>query len=949
MTPGRGPTPGFAGLLERDGERSTILTALERALGGEGAAVAIEAPAGVGKTSLLGAAVAEAERRGALVLSARAAELEQDLAFGVVRQLLLPVLRRAGDAERASLLSGPAAFAGAVLGLTTGQTSDDPFNAALLSLHWLFADLSERGPLALMLDDAHWADEGSLRFIAYLVRRLEGMPILLLLSSRPAENGAGVLAQLLHDLDVELVRPAPLSTVASAALVRARLGPDVSDAVCRACHTATGGNPFLLGELVSVLVDEGFDPSSTGASSIEQVGPQSVARSVLSRLARLGSPAIDLARAVAIFPSGAEPRHVAALLGLDHATTVRTADRLADVAILTPGRPMSFLHPMMRSAVYQDMPGGERGVLHGGAARLLRSEAAEPAAIATHLLAADAGTDPAAFGDLTAAAGAALLAGAPEGACRYLDRALDEPVPPPAAAVALHLRGLARMLTGDPASVDDLRAAVESAADTRLRAAVLRDLGRVYAFGFETKAAAAALDEAVEAAAGVDADLAARCVVDRIWVLWSHDDVGYRFVSEVEALTVTEEPDGFLEHALTAYRAFWESWRFGDAARAGALARAALKQPVLASEGFDGLPPVALGTVALMLVDRPAEATAAIQASLDELAASGTLMGLIYGHMIAGMVRLYAGELRDAEADLHLGEELARGKLAGAEGEAANRTLSAVVALERAGPHEAEVLLRGLPTPPTWLGLMVHAAAGRIALAAGRPDRALDHFEAAVGSARANGLRHSLYPFPWRGEMAVAAAAVGDVGRARALSHEGLDAARRFGSPGALGEALRVAGLVRGGDEGIGLLEEAAATLVRSPARLLQARACADLGSALRRANRRTAAREPLQRAVDLAGRCGADRLAAHATDELRASGARPRRQYLTGVEALTPSERRIARLAAAGLTNRQIAQQLFLNIRTVEMHLSSVLAKLGLTSRHQIGTALAGSSEEPP
>lgn len=935
----------FTDLLERESERSVILAALDRALIGDGAAVAIEGPAGVGKTSLLLAAMAEAERRGAIVLSARAVELEQDLAFGAVRQLLLPVLRRAGEEERSALLAGPAVFAGAVVGLTTGQTSDDPLNAALLSLYWLCANLAERGPLALCLDDAHWADEGSLRFVAYLARRLEGLPILLLLSSR-ATGDLGVLGQLVHEVDVDVVHPSPLSAAASAAVVRGRLGPSVPDDVCRACHTATGGNPFLLGELVAVLRDEGRDTLSTGASAIERIGPQSVARSVLTRLARLGSAAIDLARAVAIFPSGAEPRHVAALARLDHSTTVRTADQLAEAAILAPGRPLSFLHPMMRSAVYQDLPGGERSMLHAGAAELLRSEGAGPAAIATHLLATDAGTDPAAFADLTAAARAALLAGAPEGACRYLDRALDEPVPPPAAAVAFHLRGVARMLLGHPASVDDLHAAVESAADPRLRAAVLRDLGRVYAFGFQTKAAAAALDEAVEAAEDVDPDLGARCVVDRIWVLWSHEDVGHRFMAEMDDLTVPEEPVGFLGHAITAYRAFWESWRFGDAATAATLARTALEQPVLAAEGFDGLPPVALGAVALMLADHPTDALTAIHASLDVLAESGTLMGLIYGHMIAGMVRLYAGDLRDAEGDLAIGCELARGKLAGAAGEAANRTLSAVVALDRAGPAEAEVLLRDLPAPPTWLGLMVHAAAGRVHLAAGRPECALDHFESAACSARTNGLRHSLYPFPWRGEMALAAAAVGDVDRARTLSDDDLAAARQFGAPGALGEALRSSGLVRGGEDGIRLLEEATTTLARSSARLLCARAYADLGGALRRANRRTAARAPLQRAVDLAGRCGADRLAGHATDELRAAGARPRRQFLTGVEALTPSERRIARMAAAGLTNRQIAQQLFLNVRTIEMHLSSVLAKLGITSRHQLGEVLPGSPE---
>ena len=127
-----------------------------------------------------------------------------------------------------------------------------------------------------------------------------------------------------------------------------------------------------------------------------------------------------------------------------------------------------------------------------------------------------------------------------------------------------------------------------------------------------------------------------------------------------------------------------------------------------------------------------------------------------------------------------------------------------------------------------------------------------------------------------------------------------------------------------------------------SPARLEQARALADLGAALRRAGRRVDAREPLRAALELAHACGATALEETARTELVASGAKPRRQALSGAESLTPSERRVATMAAEGLTNRDIAQSLFVTPKTVEVHLSSAYRKLGIGSRTQLAAALA-------
>jgi DNA-binding CsgD family transcriptional regulator len=208
------------------------------------------------------------------------------------------------------------------------------------------------------------------------------------------------------------------------------------------------------------------------------------------------------------------------------------------------------------------------------------------------------------------------------------------------------------------------------------------------------------------------------------------------------------------------------------------------------------------------------------------------------------------------------------------------------------------------------------------------------HFEAVGG-------RNPAF-MPWRSQAGLAQEALGEHEAARRLSREEVELARGWGAPRALGVSLRAAGLIEGGKKGLALLQEAIDVLCASPAKLEHAKARTELGAALRRANRRSQAREQLRRAVELATICGAAPLAARAESELLATGARPRRVALTGVESLTPSERRVAEMAAEGPTNREIAQALFVTPKTVEVHLSSVYRKLGISARSQLATALA-------
>jgi DNA-binding CsgD family transcriptional regulator len=202
---------------------------------------------------------------------------------------------------------------------------------------------------------------------------------------------------------------------------------------------------------------------------------------------------------------------------------------------------------------------------------------------------------------------------------------------------------------------------------------------------------------------------------------------------------------------------------------------------------------------------------------------------------------------------------------------------------------------------------------------------------------------HGLNPAccTWRSQLALVLDRLGDHCQAAELAQEELVRARAFGAASAIGTALRAVALVGQASERVELLDGAVTALGRSPSRLEHARALLDLGRALRQAGERAKAREDLALAMDLAHRCGARPLAEQAREELVIAGARPRRQRVTGADALTASERRIATMAADGMTNREIAQALFITTKTVAHHLTHIYDKLGIVGRRELAQAL--------
>src|SRR5262249_3543004 len=258
--------------------------AVEALISSGGRLLAIEGPPGIGKTSLLVETKSRAQAAGMQVLGARGSELERTFSYGLVRQLFEPFLARVSSDERAEALAGAAAlatplFAPAQLG-DTGVA--DTSQATLHGLYWLAAIVAASRPLLLAVDDLHWCDLPSLRWLAYVLPRMEGLGLSMVVSLRPGEPGEdpGLLLQIVSDPLATVMRPAPLCMAAAALFVREPLSPDADDGFCVACHEETGGNPLLLRELMHDVVGEGLAPTEPNVPRLRELGARAGSRAL---------------------------------------------------------------------------------------------------------------------------------------------------------------------------------------------------------------------------------------------------------------------------------------------------------------------------------------------------------------------------------------------------------------------------------------------------------------------------------------------------------------------------------------------------------------------------------------------------------------------------------------------------------------------------------------------
>ncbi len=454
--------PAMPELLERGAETGALDVLLTRARGGAGGTVVIEGEAGVGKTALLEYLCRRACAAGMTVLRARGGELEHEFPWGAVRQLFEPWLVGLDDSRRAELLAGSAALAEPVFGANAGPGALDESFPTLHGLYWLAVNVAREAPLVIAVDDLHWSDVPSLRFAAHLAPRLEGLPILLVTTTRPpgSESPAdlGVLGHLIAA--AEHLAPAPLTAAASHQLVRARLDVLADPEFCRACHEMTGGNPFLLSSLLDAWRGEHERATAQDAERIRQMRPGAVTRHVLVRLATMPDGSRPLAEAIAILGAQAEFRQARRLAALDTDTAVRAAAALARAGVIRGESTLEFVHPLVRAAVLGDLTPAEQARWQARAAEVKSADGAPLTEIAPHLLASLPDHDQRTVAQLREAASLARSQGAPELAVHYLTRALSEPPDPSTRSEVLFELGATEVVRDPEGGIAHLRAAL---------------------------------------------------------------------------------------------------------------------------------------------------------------------------------------------------------------------------------------------------------------------------------------------------------------------------------------------------------------------------------------------------------------------------------------------------------------------------------------------------------
>jgi DNA-binding CsgD family transcriptional regulator len=937
-------------LVERETERGVIEQQLRDAREGSGSVVVLEGPAGHGKSRLLHLAADLARQQGLQVLGASGTELERHFPFGVAIQLFEPWWLAADEDERAATLGGAAGAAGALLAQGPGAAESDAGYATVHGLFRLTATLAtaERGaqqrpPLVMLVDDAQCADGPSLRFVAYLAERLAELPIALIVSMRPGEPGADTegLGALRVAAGTWLLRLQSLSPPAVQQVIRAEL-PEADDEFCAACGRISGGTPFLLLELLEQVRADGLEPNRTTAGRLGDLAPGAILDAVVARLGTMPPPVRSVAQAVAVLGDGAAVRHVAALTGLASTSAAQAADALAEMHVFCAGEPLSFVHPLIRRALERSISPLARGHEHARAAEILHEDGQPEEVIAPHLLAAPGQANPWTVTVLRSAARKALASGAGSSAVGLLRRALEEGVRADHGELLAEL-AQAEVDAGLPEATTRLKDAIEAYDDPRRRAELSLTLGAAHYRDGDYGEAVTVLAGAMLDTRHDDAQLAEEIAATH----FSAVTLVPALVPETQrrgARLLASLPDQPTpaQRTAVAHLAVHQAVQREPRAAVRRLADLAWGDgELLETDGFLRSSWTMVAG-ALYMVDELERSLELCDAALAHAAAREATEGLAIAHHCRAWPLYERGEITAAAEAARAAIDVLPASHIGYL-----PTAYAAIAcchIQQCRLSEAESALAVIEHPQLHRGDRLPAllaTRAQLRLAQHRPQEALDD------AVRAGRLwDDELGPpspgaLPWRATAAMAHLVLGQTGPARELAAEDLALARELGVTRAVIRDLCVQGLVEGGDDGIELLAEATTVGADHPTRLSHISALIALGGALRRANQRAAARDPLMAALKLCQQTGATALAMEAQTELALTGSRRRGDTLWGPEALTPSERRVAELAMQGLTTREMAESLFVTPKTVEFHLRHIYQKLGVNSRDKLSGAL--------
>ena len=888
------PTAGASpSLWERDEEVAAVARAVDRLCADRSSAgglLVFRGEAGLGKTALLAETRRIAEARGCTVWSARGGETLRSVPFNVVRQLLQAALVSMLPEEAREYLGDWYDIAGPALGIADpGDRQADP-QGVCDGLVAAVRRLSRREwPLVLLIDDAHWADQETLHWLAALTERLDEMSVLVVVTRRPGEV-SGASARHLDTVAAAAAGPvttlSALTPDAAAGLTRTTLGEHADAAFCREVWAVTAGNPYETVELLAKVRDSELEPVEARAGELRELNRSARGGGLVARLEELGIDATRFAWAAAILGTGISIDLAAKLATLRPDDARRCAELLRTARILTAPDPatgrtgegdLEFVHPLIATAVYNSIPEALRTAMHGIAARIVTDEGHGAAAAARHLLEVHPDDDEELVGQLREAAREHLAVGAPDAARRCLERALEEPPRPEVQARVLCELGFATLLTAPGRTIGHLRTALGMPGldgDDRVDAVVRLSQALVHH------------DELEEAVRTVESEAArlepgpARIRLEAVRLMWEGIHAGEvaspgrsERLAEL-ARTCTGRDNS--ERALLILRGFDALMQGESAEEVVELCdRALVNGRLAAGLGWTGtewgIELLLMLANAYAYTDRLDRAENLFNDAVRAYEIAGWTGGhLALAHAYVGVAHRRRGRLGDAEQSLRealpLAERVGRGlplywtvicnlvdTLL-----ARGHVDEAWDAAERYGfapPYPSTIVL---PDP--------RAVRGRLLLAVGRTKDGVNELEAAEKAAAARG-HYNPVLVPWAADLA-RALATEDPARAARLAVDVRRQAERFGTDTAIGEALRCAAALETGQRAVRLAAQAVAHLESSPCQYEHAAARIEYGIAARSAT-------DLDRGLDLAVSCGADGLAELARAALKA-GAGP-------------------------------------------------------------------------
>lgn len=910
------PDPGepFVG---RDAELERLFRAVESASADP--VVLLVGDVGMGKSTLLGRAVRRAGASGARVLRAEGSESESNLPFSALHRLLRPLSAEVDELpERQRTALQGALGTGPATPPHTGAPDPLLIGVAVLSL---LSALGDRQPVLLALDDAQWFDRASLDALSFAARRLEGEPVTMLIAVRDGDRLAG------FDRHTPTLVLEPLDDAAANRLLDRQPKSPTGHIRTRVLDQA-GGNPLALVELARAATVR------DAARGLPSAGPLPLTDH-LERLfaARLdGLPATTTRALLLLAAMDGVDSTIAASAGQPNAEDDAWPPAERAGLVRRTGRDLRFRHPLVRSAVYHAAPAGARREAHRTLAELLRDE---PDRRAWHLAAACPGPDAAVSAELERTADRARRRGGHAAAAKALQRAAELAPRREASARLLVDAASAAVFTGDLAWVEELAAAARARTDDpSLLASIAVQAGRLAVLTLRHTTVFSRLTDAAEESAvsrpAAALDLLAGAAVVRFY---SGDDTQRRRVQDLLGRLPEDASSAGLR---TWVRAVTDP--FGDRGELVSLL------PRLAAEAEAR--PERLTTVGIMawLLDETPWAVRAFDRAFDRWEARGGLPEGLGGAVAWAYVeRGRWDQARDACA-----RATAVGRAAGLDHAAAcAATVDAVLLAHqgdataaRDGAEEALALID--PLESRSVTVYARRALGAAAATEGAYETAYGQLRAVFTAEGAPVHYHA--SFPALADLAAAAVRCGRREDAAGVVERCARTLADNASPRLRALLGRARGLLADPEHAEPHFRAALADPVLEHWPFERAQTLLDLAEWLRRRRRVAEARAPLTEALETFRRLGARPWIERARAESRAAGLDVVDAVPDALAELSPQQRRIVRLAAQGLTNREIGEKLFLSPRTVGSHLYRSFPKLGVTARSQLRDLVDGA-----